>query len=443
MNLDRAVTHLQEAIRIKTISTKTDEEMDHKVYESFLGFLEESFPLVHEKLERTLVNHYAPLYYWKGKRSNGRVLFLCHYDVVPAEEESWEEGPFSGAIIDGKIYGRGTSDDKNSVIGLLETFENLLEKDFVPEVDLYLAMGFDEENHGLRGAAKLAEHLEKEGLTFDLILDEGGIVTEGSMMGIDQKIAVIGVAEKGNTVMEFTFTGDEGHSSAPPKSTSIGKMAAFIKDVEDHPFKARLVEPVKSMLETIAPYKSGVEKIALSKPKAFFPIIKGVLEKNKETAAMLRSTISFTMATSGTAPNVLPKKASVTANIRVLPGDSIQDIKRYFKSFGHEMEINYHSLNEAIRVSNRNTEAYQYLEKSIKSVFGDVVTTPYLMIGGTDARHYDRLSENIYRFMPCVLTQQELGLMHAAGEYLSIENLERMLVFYDGFIRNLEELYGI
>lgn len=443
MNIERATKNLSEAITYQTISQVDLKDIDKGAYESFLQFLEASYPTIHKRLEKTLINHFSPLYYWKGSDSSRRILFLAHYDVVPASDEGWTYPPFSGRITEGKIHGRGASDNKNSVIALLETIESLLEARFTPAVDVYVALGYDEENHGHKGAGRISSYLVEKGLSFDLILDEGGIVTQGSMMGIDEEIAVIGVCEKGNSVIDFTFSGDEGHSSAPPRNTSIGKMAAFIKDVEDHPRKAVLVEPVASMLKTIAPYRGGLEQKILKNPETFFPILKRILDKNKETSAMLRSTVSFTMTHSGSAPNVLPGEATCTANIRVLPGDSIQEIKRYFKSFDHEFRMTPRSLHTATRVSRTDTSAYRYLEHTIQAVFPKVVMTPYLMIGGTDSRHYDALSENIYRFMPCVLTQEELALMHATGEYLSVSNLEKMLIFYEHFLRGLEELYDL
>ena len=132
--------------------------------EKFLGFhkvLEELFPLVHEKLERTVIDGNL-LYYWKGKSSEKPILLMSHQDVVPAEGE-WLHEPFSGDIADGKVWGRGASDTKCSVMAFFEAVEELLREGYTPDCDVYLASSCTEEWAG-DGAPKIVEELKRRGV---------------------------------------------------------------------------------------------------------------------------------------------------------------------------------------------------------------------------------------------------------------------------------------
>ncbi len=433
------IKNLARALQFKTISYNNIADFDLAEFGRFLDFLRECYPLVHQTLDLQLINNYAPLFHWRSGGTELPLLFLAHYDVVPVNQASWSVGPFSGEIKDGKVWGRGSIDDKNSIIALMETIEALLAEGYQPTRDIYLAFGYDEETFGEHGAKKIVEHLKQNDMQFEVILDEGGIVTAGTMMGIDADIAVVGVAEKGQCNYQFTFTGEQGHSSAPPRRTAVGKMAAFIKDVEDHPRPALLTAPVAEMLKNVAPAKSGIEKLFMQHAKTFFPILKGVMAKGAQTNALIRTTVAFTMSSAGSAPNVLPDKATVTANVRLLPGETPEQIERWFKSFNHEFDMKTMAVEAPTAVSKTDNAVYQTLKKCIETVFDKPVVTPYLMIGGTDSRNYKGLSDKIYRFMPCRLSAAELALMHADDEYISIDNFNKMIDFYTLFIKKLNQ----
>lgn len=448
MNLERAYKNLSKALTFKTVSSSDIKKIDKKSFSDFLSFIEEAYPLINSKLSKTIINDFSPVFFWKAEPkdscdksgiSKKPYLLIAHYDVVPVMGDGWIHEPFSGYMDEKNIFGRGAIDNKNSVIAILEAVETLLENNYIPSRDFYIAFGFDEEIGGKSGAAKIAQYFKNQEIHFDIVLDEGGIITDGSTMGIDKDIAVIGLAEKGNTNIELIFTGDEGHSSMPPKNTSIGKMANFINIVEKNPRKPRIIEPVLSMLKAISPHKKGIENFILKYPLLFSPLIISSMNKKKQTYPMLRSTVAFTMTKSGNAPNVLPKKASCTANIRLLPGETANDIIEWLKSFGNDFEINPISLDEASSVSSKETLSYNTLKKCIHNIFGNIVITPYLMVGGTDSKHYQEVADNIYRFMPCKLSNNDLLGMHGTNEFISKRNFESMIKFYMNFVEEMDE----
>jgi carboxypeptidase PM20D1 len=141
------VQRLSKALQFETISGYDSTIFSPVVYKNFIDYLQEVFPLTHQKLELRIINEYSLLYYWKGTDpQKAPVLFLGHYDVVPAEASTlnqWIHSPFSGYIDKEWIWGRGAIDDKFQVMSLLEATEKLLKKNFIPRQDIYFAFGHD------------------------------------------------------------------------------------------------------------------------------------------------------------------------------------------------------------------------------------------------------------------------------------------------------------
>ena len=201
IDVDRAAKRLSGAVQLPTITASDPEKAERAPFEQFIYYLEQSYPSAHAVLKREIVNNYSLLYRWKGREEGLKpVLFMAHSDVVPVEEgteKDWHYPPFSGALAEGFVWGRGTMDIKNQIICILEAVEYLAAEGFTPARDFYLAFGHDEEVRGNEGAVKLSELLQSRGISFEYILDEGGAVTMGAMPGVNRPIASVGIAEKG------------------------------------------------------------------------------------------------------------------------------------------------------------------------------------------------------------------------------------------------------
>ena len=147
---------LAQAVRIPTISNQDPALVDREAFTAFKQFLESTYPSVFEQLEAEWVNEFSLLLIWPGSDAGaGAILFTAHHDVVPVEpgtEDDWTHPAFDGVIADGRIYGRGTLDDKIGVIGLLEALERLLAEGFAPRKTIVLGFGHDEEVSGANGA---------------------------------------------------------------------------------------------------------------------------------------------------------------------------------------------------------------------------------------------------------------------------------------------------
>ena len=188
---------LQAAVRIPTVSRR--DGVDTEVFDALLAELERRFPLLHERLELTRVHTHGLLFRWCGASDAQPVVLMAHLDVVPIEDESrWTHPPFSGAVVDGVVWGRGTLDDKGCVVAICSAVEELLEDGHEPAQDVWLSFGCDEEVFG-QAAPEAVAVLRERGVEPWFVLDEGGAVAGGAFPGVSAPVAVVGVTEKGVT----------------------------------------------------------------------------------------------------------------------------------------------------------------------------------------------------------------------------------------------------
>ena len=405
----------------------------------FLGFhkvLEELFPLVHEKLEKTEIDGNL-LYYWKGKSSDKPILLMSHQDVVPAEG-IWQHEPFSGDIADGKLWGRGAADTKSSVMAFLEAAEELLAADYIPPTDVYLASSCTEEWAG-DGAPKIVKELQRRGVELFLVCDEGGAIITEPIGGIHGNFAMVGVFEKGKADVKFTAKSSGGHASAPSKNTPIARLAAFVDEFENHsPFKKEILPEVAAMFKELSCYASFGLKLVLGNLWLFQPVLKIVLPKiSAQAGAMLKTTIAFTMQSGSDAYNVIPQEATLGANMRFIPHqgekESLEIVKRIADKHGIEMQIIH--TNDYTPPVDINGNGYKLIEKVIAETFPGLPSSPYVMTGATDAQFYQPVCKNCIRFAPVLLGPEQMKGMHGLNENIEYNCLPGAVRFYKNLIK--------
>lgn len=440
---DAALQRLSEAVQIPTISHQDPALWDPAPFGRFHAFLQRAYPRVHAALTREVVNGHALLYTWTGSDASAApILLLAHQDVVPiapGTEADWTHPPFSGEISEGAVWGRGTLDDKGSLIGILEAVEALLAAGFQPRAAVYLCFGHDEEIGGWEGAGRIAALLEERGVKAALCLDEGLAVIDGMIPGVDGRMSLIGVAEKGYLSVAVEARAPGGHSSAPPPETAIGRVARAVARLEDNPFPATLAGPLREMLETAAPEMRLPMRLVMANLWLFGPVVRRQLAAEPATNAVIRTTAAPTLFHAGEKENVLPQHARAVVNFRLLPGETVDSALVRIRETIGDAEVSVKPLptpNEPSPVSRTDGPAWNAVAMSARQVFPDAPVAPGLLTGGTDCPHYEGVAENIYRFLPVTLNAERLETFHGTNEHIPAGDFLDAIRFYAQVIRN-------
>ena len=439
-----AAQRLSEAIQIATVSHDEPGRFHPEPFMNLQLWIAQNYPLCDSLLSKTVINGYSLLYHWQGSDTNlDPVLLMGHMDVVPIEEstkDQWVHPPFSGAIADGYIWGRGALDDKSSVIAILESVETLLRQGHQPSRGLYLAFGHDEEIGGNEGAAHIAAHLEKKGAKAAYVLDEGMIIAKDMMPGFDQPVALIGIAEKGFLTLELIVNVEGGHSSTPKPETSVTILNDALQRLVNSPFKAKISKPTQEMFRFLAPEAGFTQKMAFQNLWLFENMVVGTFEKSGGSNAIVRTTIAPTILEAGVKENVIPARARAVVNFRLLPGDSVSNVIQHVRNVIGDERVELHKQGdwaaEASPVSAVDSHGFRAIRTAIGQQFPEAIVAPALVVGGTDAKHYTGVSPDIYRFLPVPINPESLKTVHGLNERILIEDYHNSIRFYQQLLIN-------
>lgn len=443
---DAVLTRLSEAIQIPTNSW-TPTRIDTAAFQNWIAFVERSYPLVHEWLNKTLVNDFSLVYHWEGSDESLKpILLIGHIDVVPVEEESraaWTEDPYSGLVKDGYIWGRGSMDDKMTITALLETVEMLLQTGYSPKRSVYFGFGHDEEVLGRYGAGSISQMFEQLNMEFEYVLDEGGISLNGIMPGSDKPVSLIGIAEKGILNLSLKAELEEGgHSAMPPQETAIRVLSDAILKLTDNPFSSKMDDQLTTLTyDYMGREMSGVLKMFFANRWLFDPLLERQISSNPTTNASIRTTIAPTILQSGVKENVLPTTATATVNFRIMPGETTESVMEYVKNTiaDERVQVINDMLDTAANpspISPTDALGFELIQQTIGEIMPPSVVVPSLCIAATDSRFYYNVSDNVYRYTPMLLERTDLSRIHGIDERLSVENYKRMIAFYHRLILN-------
>lgn len=437
---ERVVDRMAGAIRFRTISHDDRSNFDADAFLAFHDYLAESFPLVHERAELTLINDYSLLFHIAGSDPSLKpVMLMGHMDVVPVDDVTlaeWTHDPFAGEVIDGEIWGRGAIDNKLSVMSFLEAVEALIRDGFEPRRSLYLSFGHDEEVGGLDGAQAVAERLEDLGIEFEFVVDEGGVILDGVIESVDRPIAFIGVAEKGYLNLRLRVNAPGGHSSVPPPQSGLGIISRAIVRLEENPFPAELTH-IKKTFGAYAPHAPFTHRLAIGNTWLFGPVVKSVLLNDPSMAAAMRTTTAATMASGSSKSNILPTRAEAVVNFRILPGETAASVtERVIEVIDdHRVEVIPETSIDPSPVSPTDSMGYALLAKTIRGFDENILIAPNLLSGGTDARYFHAVSPNVYRFIMIRATDDTLKIVHGIDERIAVEDYLMAIRFYYALIQ--------
>lgn len=421
-------------IRFKTVSCPDRRGTDRDVFIAFRNWLKEAYPDLFSYGEALAVGDYGLLIRIPGKSGNEPAVLMAHYDVVGADPEGWSADPFGAERRDGRIYGRGTLDTKCTLCSILEAVSYHIRNGFVPEHDIWLSFGGEEEVCGETCSA-IVSFLGEKGVRPSFVLDEGGAVIPEGVPGYRHQVAMIGAAEKGEVNFLLTCReGNGGHASVPPKTTVIGRLAKAAVAIEKHPFPGRLSTPVTAMFRHLSGEVPFYEKPVFMFPEILEkPLVSAASILGGSFNAMVRSTAAVTVISStGGAFNVLPGEAAMGVNVRLLEGDTVASAEKRLRRLIRDPSIRIEVMtgDDPSPTADTDCGAYRKLTEVIRRVWPGTPSVPYQMNGGTDARFYRVLTDRIYRFTPMIMTEAERRTVHGADESISEENLLTMIRFY-------------
>lgn len=446
VDVDRFIKNLSDAIKIPTIANRDESLVDWAPFDEFHALLEKAYPLLHKNLDKQIISTRSLLYHWKSDHPEKEpIALLSHQDVVPVTpgtEDDWKYPAFSGEVAEGFLWGRGAIDMKNHLIAVCEAVEALLEEGYVPERDVYLCFGHNEEvmaEGEICGADCMMRWFKANGIKLDSVLDEGGAILEAKVdKVIDGHLAGVGIAEKGHVDFEISVNAKGGHSSQPPKHSALGELSRIVCKLENNQFKAELTPQLYFLFNEIGKNTTYPVRCVMSNLPVLKPLITKICSEIPPVASMMRTTTAVTMANGSPAPNVLPQKATVNVNFRIMPGQTIEDVEAHIRKYaGPKAEIKLVSGKNPSKISPTDSRAFNAIREICKEMDPKAIVAPYLVMGGTDARQYEDVCDNIYRYSPFLMNTGLLLTTHGTNERIPVDSLKDGVVFFKKYIKAL------
>lgn len=425
---------LQRMIACRTVSYK-----DHFEPEEFFKLrtvMEDLFPLVHQRMERSVFGADCWIYRLRGRDSARAILLMSHHDVVPAVG-AWTHEPF-GEIADGKLWGRGTVDTKTPLFAIFSAVEELLAEGFVPPCDLYLGSSHNEEVAG-DGIPLAKAYFEAQGITFEVILDEGGAVIDSPIGGMRcEKCAMVAVHEKGKYYLVCTAEDGDGHAglNASIRRSPVERMASFIHTItEKPPFVRRLNDQVWAMLEHLAPDCSFPMKAVFSNLGLFGGGLTRIMPKlSPQAGGLLGTTASFHEIRADRERNCCTAVAVLRPVDRKDLETDLASFRAVAEEFGISVRVREDS--EYHEPADMTRPQFAYTMDQIRRTFPDIPAAPMILPAGTDARTLTPLCPCVLRFAPIRLSAQQLSSVHGTDENIDLDAIPTAVTFYKQFLSN-------
>lgn len=419
---------LSQMVQIKTVSTKEDTYLDnmYKMHDYVLS----RFTNIAKVCTLTDYNG-GMMIKWTGKTDHKKPLVLMsHLDVVPANGK-WDKDAFCGEVKDGIIWGRGTVDTKGALCCELEAVDSLIGEGFEPEQDIYILSSSREELGG-DDVPNMVKDFEKEGIVPAIVLDEGGAIMEGVMPGMKGRYAMIAHSERAS--IQILVKAEK----LPKQKAPAIRLADFTKALNKAKIGKRDFPPiVVEMFTTLAPYMPFPLKYLFCNLNVFKGLLLKVLPKvSAEATAMIGATVGFSHPKDEYTKDFVAGETATMVNLMYTPFVDeklcIEDINRVAEKY--HLTTTIVSTRPTPPAEKLNTEAYQYVKEVNDRVFSDVVTAPFALFGGTDARHFIGKADAVLRYAPIYISPEEFKTFHNPNERISCKSIYDGVRFYREFI---------
>ncbi len=366
----------------------------------------------------------------KGRGEAPALVMQGHVDVVTTVGQNWEQPPFSGKILDGILWGRGSLDMKGGVVMMLTAVMRAKAEGYVPAGDIILAIVADEEAGSDYGARFVTEEHPEQFAGAKYAIGEGG--GSSSFIG-DQRFYNVMVAEKQVCWMRATFRGPGGHGSSPLRGKgSMAKLGHVLGTIESTRLPVHVTPVMEQMLAMLAEHTAAPTDELIAKlrdPSQTDAVLDQLIEQGISLArpldALLHNTVSPTVVRGGDKTNVHPSEITLELDGRLLPGFSYDDVQAELAALlGEPLEV------EIIRHDPGATDVdlslFPLLTRILNDLDPDAVVLPSMVGGFTDGRMFARLGIQNYGFLPLRLPKgfNPGPTVHAANERVPVESFE-------------------
>ncbi len=418
-------------IKYPTISYDDSSKINQQAFKDFKAHLRNDYPEINKVAEYQEIGT-GVLFRIKGESSDNPIVLMSHFDVVPVSN-NWTKDPFGAEMDETYVYGRGTLDTKLTINAAMESVEYLLTQGKIFKQDIYLSFGGDEEIGG-KSQIAITSYFKEKHIRPYLVLDEGGAIVSNMFPGVKEKVAAVGIAEKGFLNLELKAGSKGGHASTPPKETAVTVLADAVNKLNRSKlFKMKMTYPVRAMFDHITPHsKNFIIRMIFANMWLFKPLVNVIAKlSGGQLKAMFKTTLAFTISEGSKAYNVLPNEAKIGINIRLRPDEPSEVIINRIKKIINNDDITVTPIlvSEPSPVSFMD-EGYDAVEKAINETFQNTIVAPYLMVATTDSRYYHEISDRVYKFSPMDVSSDDLSRMHADDERMSNENVINSVKFY-------------
>lgn len=359
------------------------------------------------------------------------LLLVAHLDVVGVTREKWTVDPFAAITQSGYLYGRGVIDDKGMVIANLAAMI-ALKRNAVPlERDVIFLADDDEEQGGDASIkAVIAKHWDKIAAGF-AINEEGRVIVKNG------KPLYVGIqtSEKVPANVTVICTGTSGHGSMPRPdnavihlSEAVAKIGAYETPIKFLPETERYFE----QLAKVEDEETAKWLRALEMPSRQSLAVKRISEMSPAWNSMMRDTIAPTMLQAGVRPNVIPSEARANLNVRLLPGDSINDVIADLKKLVNDPQVRFEVAPNGgtpSPPSSPESALYKAIQQASDQEFPGIVTIPYMSTGATDSAQLRLHNVQAYGLLPFPLTEEEVLRMHADDERIPLDSFRKGVEF--------------
>lgn len=424
---------LARMIRCKTVSVKGS--YDDAEFARLRGVMEELFPLVHQRMERHIFSQDCWVYELKGRDASRSILLMSHHDVAAAEG-TWEHDPFAAELVDGRLWGRGTVDTKTPLFAEFSALEELLGSGWDPPCNVFLASSHNEELGG-DGIPTALTYFKERGLTFEVVLDEGGAIIDPPLSGMTcEKCAMVAVHEKGRYKLNCAASAASAHTglSAAVTASPIERMAGFLQEAASGKLFIRRLNPqVRAMFQHLAPHCKFPMNAVLGNLWLTAPLLQKVMPKlNPQAGAMLGTVCSFSKIEGD------DKGCTATVSFKAVDGDDmardLDALRAAANKYGVDITID--PASEYHGPADMGQPAFTYTMERIRAVFPDYPPVPFILPAGTDARWITDICPCVLRFAPIRLSAQQLGSVHSENENIDLDAIVDAVTFYTDFLRS-------